>query len=418
MTRHILNIGAILLSTALFLFGNGLLGTLLPVRAQLEGFSDLEIGLMGSSYFGGFVLGCFAGPHLLARSGHIRIFAVAAAIVAAAILAFPLIVDWVAWALYRALIGFAAANLYMTLESWLNDRATNETRGRLLSAYVIVNLLALVAGQWLLLAGPPTGFELFSVAAMLFALCLIPVGLTRLPQPDPQPAPRVRLKRLFAISPVGVAGCVAVGLANGAFWTLAPLYATSQGLDLAGLAAFMSAFILGGAIVQWPLGRWSDRFDRRYVIAAVSMAASAAGLALGTFGGAGVDGMLLMTLVACFGAAMLPLYGLSIAHANDRVPREAFMEAAAGLLLVNALASVIGPTLAAVVTAAAGPASLFLYTAVIHAAMAVFAIVRTQVRESADLHRDPFEPVVQGSPAVLPLDPRGPEQEETAEAPA
>jgi len=417
MASQILAIGAILLSTIFLLMGNGLLGTLTPIRAHLENFSDIEIGVMGSFYFAGFVLGCAAGPRLLARIGHIRTFAVAAALTAAVVLVQPIYPDPVVWYVVRAGFGFCAAILFMTIESWLNDRATNETRGRILSTYVVVNLTALTAGQWLLLAAPPEGYELFSLAAIVYACCLVPVGVTRLPAPEPVPAPTLRLRRLAAISPVGVAGVATVGLANGAFWTLSPVYAQSLGFDTGGVALFMTVVILGGAFVQFPLGRFSDRMDRRWVIAAVSAVACAAGILL-ALAGIGVSALpwLFYPLVGLFGAAMLPLYSLSIAHANDRLPREEFVEASAGLLLINALASIAGPVIAAVVISFAGNSALFAYTAIFHAAMAAFAILRIRVhqRPSEDT-REPFELLPaqpQSSPGVLPLDPRGPEQDE------
>ena len=409
------SIAAILFSTAVFVMGNGLIGTLTPVRAHIEGFSDIAVGALGAWYFSGFVIGCFAGPRLLARVGHIRAFAVAAALVAASVLIQPIWLNPIAWFAVRGIIGFSMAILYMAVESWLNDRASNQTRGRILSLYVAINLSALLLGQWLLLLAPPNSFELFSIGAMLYCLCLVPIGLTRLPAPVPRPAPRLDLIRIVTISPVGAAGCVTVGLANGAFWTLAPIYGQSLGFTTRELAMFMSVFIAGGALVQWPLGRISDGMDRRWIIAAACTAASFCGLLLGALGWLLVRAPeLFYGVVFILGASMLPLYSLSIAHANDRLPREEFVEASAGLLMINAAASIPGPLLASFVISTAGPYSLFLYTALAHAAMAFYAFTRMRVKEPAPLEtRDIFTPVPQGSPAALPLDPRGPRQEKS-----
>src|ERR1700733_5378347 len=254
MTRQLYSIGAILLSTAFLLLGNGLIGTLTPIRAHLEGFSSLAIGAMGSFYYLGFVMGCFAGPRMLARVGHIRTFAVAAALTSATVLLQPIFTAPAAWFADRAAFGFCAAIVYMAIESWLNDRATNETRGRILSAYVIVNLGCLALGQWLLLAAPTRGFELFSLAAILYVFCMVPVALTRLPQPSPQPAPILRVARLSRMAPVGMAGIVTVGLVNAAFWTLAPVYAQALGFSNFGVGLFMRAFIVGGPFFQFSLG--------------------------------------------------------------------------------------------------------------------------------------------------------------------
>lgn len=411
MTSQLSSVRAILLSTALFLMGNGLIVTLTPLRAHLDGFSTLAIGVLGACYFAGFVLGCFVGPLLLARAGHIRTFAVVAALMAAAVLVLPLSTSPYVWFEARAVAGFASANIFMTLESWLNDRATNETRGRLLSYYVMVNLSSLILGQWLLLLAQPTGFELFSIAGIFFCFCLMPVGMTRLPQPAPTHVPALRLKRLFVNSPVGTAGCITIGLANGAFWALAPVYGQSLGFSTRSLALFISAFIAGGALIQWPVGRLSDRFDRRWIIAIACAIACVAGIALVLLDATSLrTSPLLFALIAVFGAAMLPLYSLSIAHANDRLPRSEFVETSAGLLLISALASVAGPLLGSLVTAAAGPQTLFLYTAIVHAGMAIFTATRILARAAPkDETREPFEPVPQGSPASLELDPRAPE---------
>ncbi len=411
MTSQLSSIRAVLLSTALFLMGNGLTGTLTSLRAHLDGFPDVQIGVLGGCYYAGFVLGCFVGPWVLARAGHIRAFAVAAALSAAAVLVQPMYTAAVVWFIARGAIGFCNANLYMALESWLNDRATNETRGKLLSYYVMITLVSLILGQWLLLLAKPAGFELFSIGAMLYCLCVAPVGMTRLPQPAPARVPAIRLKRLFTISPVGTAGCITVGLANGAFWVLAPVYAQSLGFSTRELALFMSVFIAGGAIIQWPLGRFSDRFDRRWIIVIVCAVACVGAIALAVLGTTPLRASVwLYVLIALYGAAMLPLYSLSIAHANDRLPRTEFVEASAGLLLINAGASVIGPVFGALVTSVAGLQALFLYTAVVHSCMAIFTATRMLTRTPPeDETREPFEPVPQGSPASLPLDPRAPE---------
>ncbi len=410
MKKQIAAIGSILGATLIFLIGNGLLGTLLPVRARLENFSDLAIGLIGSAYFIGFVVGCYAGPRLLARVGHSRTFAVGSGLAAAATLLQVLGVQELLWILTRGVFGFAAANLYMVIESWLNDRATNETRGRIFSAYLTVNFGGLIVGQWLFSVGRPGGFTLFIIAAICYALCLIPMGLTRLPQPKRAEVPNLRPFKLYALSPVGVMGCIAVGLANGAIWTFAPVYAQDIGMRRS-VAFFMIAFTLGGALVQVPLGRLSDRMDRRYILAAVSLLAAAAGIALYWFG-SGQHPALTLGIAALLGIVALPIYGLSIAHTNDRLPREMFVEASATLLMVNALASVIGPVVAALVTARAGMSALFLYTAAIHIALVVFTLVRLGVNEKApEALREPFvaQPQ-QASPTSIELDPRGPDE--------
>ena len=410
MRNQLFSVAAILFSAAIFIAGNGLLGTLIPVRASLSGFSNLAIGVIGSAYFAGFVAGCFAGPRLLARVGHSRTFAVGAGLAAATTLLQSMFVSESFWVLMRVGFGFAAASLYMVIESWLNERASNEARGRVFAAYMTVNYASMIAGQMLLSSNKPTSFTLFNLAAVFYALCLIPVGLTTLPQPQATEVPRLRPQRLYRIAPVGVIGCIAVGLSNSALWTLAPVFAQDHGLTRTWLAIFMSVLTLGGAVVQLPLGRLSDRMDRRYVIAAICAAAAAIGVMLYLFAGEGRNVLLL--LIGLFGITALPFYGLSVAHANDRIPREAFVEVSATLLMINALASCFGPTFAAIVIDRFGTAALFLYTAAIHVSMLVFTVVRLQTREALiGETRDKFEMMPQqGSPAGLELDPRGPEE--------
>jgi MFS family permease len=405
-----LSVGAILLSTLIFLTGQGLTGVLLPVRGHLAHFSDFAIGLIGSAYYIGFIAGCYVGPRLLARVGHSRTFAAAAGLAAAIILMMSLAVNETAWFLLRGFFGFAAANVYMVIESWLNDRATNTTRGRIFAAYLLVNFTGLIVGQWTFIAGRPLSQTLFILAAIFYALCLIPLGLTRTPQPHAVEVPTLRPARMFAISPVGVAGCIAVGFANAACWTFLPVYAHDQHLTRGLLAGFMSAFTLGGALIQMPVGRLSDRVDRRAIIAGASLCAAALGVAMWYFGGRSQTATL--ALVALFGMAALPIYGLSVAHANDKLPREMFVEASATLLLINAAASVAGPVIAASVTDRFGMPTLFLYTAAVHISLAIFTFARIRTAASPP-HGERYAPMpAQASPTSLELDPRG-ERHET-----
>ncbi|HXC56909.1 MAG TPA: MFS transporter [Rhizomicrobium sp.] len=404
MRKQLWAIAAILFSTALYIVGNGLIGVLIPVRAHMEGFSNLVLGVIGSFYFLGFVLGCYAGPRLLARVGHSRTFGIGAGLSAATILLQSMFVSEFVWIVMRGAFGVAAACIYMVIESWLNDRASNENRGRIFSLYLTVNFSSVIVGQMLFGTGRPTSFALFSLAAILYALSLIPMGLTRLPQPAAAHVPVLRPLRLYRLVPVGVMGCIAVGFANSAVWTLSPVYAQAHGLNKGWIAVFMSVFTFGGAIVQLPLGRLSDRMDRRIIIAFVCVAAAGLGVALATFGGA--HRWTILPLICGYGMVALPLYGLSVAHSNDRIARADFVETSATLLLINSLASVLGPTVAALVMGRFGTAALFYYTAAIHVAMAAFAMARIAVKDPGP-HREKFaaQPE-QATPASAELDPR------------
>jgi MFS family permease len=414
MRKQILAVGAILFSTALYIMGNGLIGVLIPVRAHAEGFSNFALGIVGSAYFAGFVSGCFIGPRLLARVGHSRTFAVGAGVSAATVLLQSMFVSVALWVVLRAAFGVAAACIYMVIESWLNDRATNENRGRVFSAYLTVNFSSIIVGQMLFGTSQETSFALFSLAAVFYALCLIPMGLTRLPQPHAAHVPKLRPLKLYRRAPVGVIGCMAVGVANSAVWSLSPVFAQAHGLHQTWIAVFMSVFTLGGALVQLPLGRISDRIDRRAIIAFVCVTAAVLGIALATFGAAHRG--YLLPLIFCFGVVALPLYGLSVAHANDRMAPGAFVETSATLLMINSLSSVGGPTIAALIMGWFGTQALFLYTAAIHTAMAVFAILRITTKERAT-SRERYEsmPLPElSTPAEASLDPRSADEQEAA----
>lgn len=406
MVSQLSSISAILLSALVFYVGNGLLTTLIPVRAHLEGFSTLVVGVIGSAYYIGFVMGCFLSPRLLARVGHVRSFSVGAGAVAALALLQSIWVAPVIWIFTRAIYGFGVAGLFMVLESWLNDRASNANRGQIFSAYTTVNFGGIMLGQALFATSPPQGFTLFALGAICCALSLIPVGMTALSQPLRPPVPVLQPGKLFRISPVGVAGCVAAGLANGALWALLPIYGIERGLSGILLSLFLVVFSLGGTLVQAPVGRLSDHMDRRYVIAGCCLLASFAGLSMALL--PLNHPYLLLLNIAVLGVLMLPLYGLSVAHANDRIPRKDFVESTATLLLINALASTVGPTVAAIVMGWFGPRSLFFFTAAIHMGMLIFALVRLGIVHApgAD-HRDRFKFLPDHvSPGALSLDPR------------
>jgi MFS family permease len=409
MVPQLASIAAILFTTLVFLTGNGLVSTLIPVRAHMEGFSTLTIGIIGSAYFAGFVLGCFSGPRWLNRVGHVRTFSVCAGLCAAATLIMSMWTSELSWIAMRALFGFAAANMYMVIESWLNDRARNETRGSVFAAYLSVNFAGLMIGQLLFATARPDSFVLFSLTTVFYALCLMPMGLTDLKQPAPAPVPKLRPLKLYRISPVGVAGCIAGGLANNAVWTLAPVYAQAEGLSSGWIALFMVAFTLGGTLVQVPVGRLSDRMDRRWVIVGTCALAATAGILIALFGGHGR--WVMLGSIGLFGVLMLPLYGLSVAHANDRIPRASFVESSATLLLINSIASVLGPTIAASVMDGFGAPSLFFFTASVHTAMLIFTLVRLRRKEPA-ASRERFAPLPhESSPASLELDPRKADEE-------
>ena len=381
MTAALVPITALLLSVALLLMGNGLQGTLLPVRANIEDFSTFDIGMLGSAYYLGFAVGCLYGPHVVRRAGHIRTFAAMVAIASSVALVHALILDSLVWSALRAATGFCFAVLYTVIESWLNEKATNKTRGVVFSVYTIINLSVITLGQLMVTLHDPKDFPLFSLASILVSLAAVPVALTRAPGPAPIQAVTIRFRYMYSRSPVGVAGCLAVGLANGAFWALGPVFAQTDKTDLTGVALFMSVTVIAGAIGQWPLGRLSDRIDRRKVMIIACVGAAVAGLGMVFFGQ--VWNRAILAFAFLFGLFAFPLYALSVAHMNDFVEPEGYVEAASGLLLVFAVGAVAGPLIASEVVRMFGMQSLFAYTACVHFAFAAFAVYRMKMRAPA-----------------------------------
>jgi len=386
--QALLPVTALLLSAAILLTGNGLQGILLPVRAELEGFSTVAIALIGSSYFAGFAIGCLFGPRLVRSVGHIRTYTAMTATAAAIALLHSFIVWPACWWALRMVTGFCFAVLYMVIESWLNERATRETRGFVLSAYMIINLTVITVGQMLLPLHDPKGMELFAIASILVSFAAVPVALTRSAAPAPIESAKVRIGKLYSISPTGLTTCFAVGFANGPFWALGPQFARSSGLDDTGIALFMSTAVLGGALGQWPLGRLSDLGDRRRVILLASFAAALAGLLVMMRPFESTAALLAMG--ALWGAFAFSLYSLGVAHANDHAAPSDFVETSSGLLLVYAAGAITGPFIASLVTDSLGHASLFGYSAVVHVVLIGFVLWRTSASE-APPHEEQIE---------------------------
>lgn len=400
-----LSLAALFASAAILFLGGGLNGVLIPVRAALEGFSTLEIGLLGTFAAVGTIIGCVLSPGLIARIGHIRAFAVLAAGAAVVALLHGLVVDPWLWVAMRVPTGLCFAGLATVVESWLNASAGNRARGRVMATYMVIQLSMQTMGQLLLMTADPALLNLFAVVALAITASLIPVGLTRAITPGPVASVRLRLGRLYHYSPSGVVGALAVGLVNGAFWALAPWYADQQGLDTGAIALFMSAAVIGGALLQYPLGKLSDRVDRRHVILVTAAATvlAASGLALLT----GLFPLAPFLFAGLLGAFMFALYPLSVAHVNDHVTEGQFVEASSGLLLLQGSGAVVGPVLAALIMAGIGPTGLFAWIALVNLLLIGFVLSRLRrAARPTEAERGDFVVLPASATAGLDLDPR------------
>ncbi len=378
MVRNILPISALLLGSGLLMFAGGIHGLILPVRGSLEGFSSGSLGLLGTGWAIGYVLGCLIAPRLVGAVGHIRTFGVMCALAAVAILLQSLVIEAWVWIPVRGISGFCFAGAAMIVESWLNDRAQPNTRGTIFGVYTMVNLGAVTAGQMAISLGDPTGFVFFAVGAMVYCLALIPTALSTSASPAPLTSVRLDIRALWRNSPVAVVAVFLVGVSNAAFGTLAAVYADRVGLALTAIALFASIPVLAGALAQVPIGFASDRMDRRKVLLGTAIVALAADLAFVLLL---PEGRLLnLILVGVFGAAIFAMYPIIVAHANDHAPAGTSIQVSGGLLMVFGIGSIIGPLIAGVAMTEVGPQGLFLTTVGAHVLMILFTMWRIMVK--------------------------------------
>ena len=368
----------LLIAASLLLGGNGLQGTLIALRGAQEGFSAAAIGLMGTFYFAGFLLGCLAVPHIMKAVGHVRAFSALAAIAASGTLLLVLVIDPVMWCAVRFAGGFCFAALFTIMESWLNSGVANSDRARVLAIYRIVDIGSVTSAQFLIPVVGAGGFAIFAIMSIMITLSLVPVSLGDRSNPAPPEDVRLDLARVWRISPLGCIGCIAVGVTNSAFRTLSPVYAEQIGMSVADVVTFVSVGIFGGAIIQYPLGHLSDRWDRRSVLLITTCCAMLAALALAF--AAGSDPFLNFVIVFVFGSFAMPLYSLSAAHSNDRADRGEFVLVNAALMLFYSFGAIGGPFAASAAMQSFGPSALFVFSATVYAIFILVTLYRMQVR--------------------------------------
>jgi len=381
MKHALAPVGALLIGVSILLTGQGLQGTLLPVRAGLESFSTLSIGIMGGAYFFGFTLGCLKGGELVKRVGHVRVFAAMTALASASPLLHSLVLIPAVWSFLRLLTGFCFAVLYVVIESWLNERATNESRGIIFSTYVMITLTMMAAGQMMLLLYDPESMQLFAIASVLVSLAAIPVALSTSPTPEPPVTGNVDLRKLFLISRSGTIGCLISGLANGSFWALGPVFATAVSDNVDTAAWFMTSAVFGGALSQWPLGFLSDKLGRRRVMSGAAFAGTLLGVLM-VATGSGMSFLQLNLFSAAWGFIAFPIYSIAVAHTNDYAEPNDYVSISSGLLLMYGAGAIIGPFLASALMTALGTMALYAYTGAVHLLLTLYAITRIIRRTS------------------------------------
>lgn len=413
MISAIIPVSSLLLGMAILLAGSGLIGTLLGLRASVEGFSGLTLGLVMSGFFAGYIIGAFACPPLIRRIGHIRAFTAMAALAAVVSLLYGMIVDPWVWWLLRLANGVAMVAIYMVIESWLNEQM-HDQRGRIFAAYMTISFVALGLGQFLIAIYGAEELGSFALVAILYCIGLIPIALTPVSQPTPIVTPRLPLARLYRMSPVGFMGGLVSGLVSGAFWGLSAAFAAEQGLSDVDVAIFVSAAIFGGAFMQWPVGRAAEHRDRRVVLVGVCMLAALSACAMFAVGRASIPALIVAT--GFYGGFAFTLYSLAVAQTHDRFHSSEALEATKALLVLHGTGAVIGPVLAGGMMSVLGSRILPLVLAAMLIGLVWFTLWR--------IRRDPpvpdeelteFLPVQRTSAEAMEMDPRTPDSSHDAE---
>ncbi|TVQ47487.1 MAG: MFS transporter [Gammaproteobacteria bacterium] len=388
----------LLLGLALIMLGAGLQGTLLGLRATLEGFPTIATGLMMSAYYLGFLVGSLTTSRLVAKVGHIRVFAALASLASMTILVHSVAVDVYAWVVLRVLSGICFAGIYIVAESWLNDRASNQTRGRIFAVYMMINFGGLAAGQFLLNLADPQLPALFMLVSVLVSLAAVPLVLSSRQGPSFARASALPLPAIYQRSPMAVVGVIAAGLASGAIFGMTAVYAATAGLSVAQTASLVAMPILGAMLLQWPLGLLSDRIDRRRV---VSLAAGLALLAALATLWVAVGSPLFYLAMLLLGGATLPVHGIAASHLNDQLALDQMVAASSTLILLSGAGAAAGPLLVALLMGTLGGAGFLWFFLLVSLLLLVFSVWRIFLHVGPD--EDSKRPWVATRPAVSPV---------------
>jgi MFS family permease len=367
----------LLLGVMLLMVGNGVQGTLLGIRGNEEGFSTLQLSVVMSAYFVGFLFGSMQAPRMIRRVGHVRVFAALGSLISAILVIYPVFPDWIVWTLLRVLAGFCFSGIYITAESWLNNTATNETRGQALSAYMIVQMLGIIASQVLLNLPDASGFALFIIPSVLVSLAFMPILLAATPAPTFDSSRRLSFRELFRISPLGCVGMLLTGGVFSAMFGMASVWGAEVGLTVREISLFVGALYLGGLVLQYPIGWASDRMDRRKLIMALSFIA---GVAMAITAVATPPFLFMLVAAFLLGGITNPVYSLLIAYTNDFLSREDMAGASAGLIFLNGFGAIFGPLITGWMMETVGPGGFFLFISILFLALGGYALWRMSKR--------------------------------------
>jgi MFS family permease len=373
----------LLTGMGVLMLGAGLQGTLIGLRATLEGFAPFVTGVVMSCYYLGYIAGSIGAPQLMQRVGHIRVFAALTAVASAAILLQAALVSPPVWAVLRMISGFCFAGIYVIAESWLNDRASNVNRGTLLASYMLVLYLGLGSGQFLLTAADPKGPLLFLLVSVLISLAVVPIALVVQRAPEFDIPRKIRFIDLYHASHMGVVGVIAAGFVTSSVSAMGPVYAQLIGLNSRELATFMGVSIFAAAATQLPIGRLSDRVDRRNVLITVCVLASCIAVSAAAYDA--MSKAMLFVFSAAFGGIALTLYSLSLSHINDHLAADQIVSASGSVILLNGLGSIVGPMSIALLMNRFGPPAYFFALAAAVGSLAAYGLWRKSQRPPVPL---------------------------------
>ncbi|MEI4234409.1 MFS transporter [Roseovarius sp. D22-M7] len=370
---------ALLLGMTLIMIGNGMQATLMGVRGGIEGFGTLQLSLITSAYFLGFLVGSRTTPDLIRRVGHVRVFAALGSFISAGLIAFPVLTDPYSWTVIRVILGFCLSGVYVTAESWLNNAADNTTRGKILSAYMIAQTSGMIAAQGLMNLGDASGFFLFVIPSILVSLSFAPILLSATPTPAFETDKPMTLLRLYHSSPLAFVAMLLLGGVFAAQFGMASVYGAEAGLSVAQISGFIAAIFTGSMVLQVPIGWLSDRMDRRWLILGVSLVGA---LSTGVGAFLGVDFRTLLVLGFIMGGMALPLYSLLIAYTNDFLEVEDMAAASGGLVFVYGVGAIFGPLAVGQMMDMIGPEGFWVFLSATFAATVLYAGWRMTRRPS------------------------------------
>ncbi|MBC8363534.1 MAG: MFS transporter [Actinobacteria bacterium] len=388
----IAGVWALFLAFAFLQVGNGLQRILLPIRGESEGIGAGAMGMVMAFHFGGYLLGAKVITRALRAVGHIRVFAALASTASTAVLVNAVLVTPLSWSIVYLVGGLCNAGVFVVLESWLNDRASNETRGKILGLYMMVMMGGTAGGQWLINVGAPEGFELFVLSSVLISLAVIPVTLSASSTPPMTTSETMPVREVYRTVPSAVIGLFFCSFVQSAATSMGAVYGIESGMSTAKVATFTSVAVIGAVVLQVPLGSLSDRYHRSAVIAIVATV-SCVLAALGTVVPA--SGNLILLLNFAFGAFVFPLYGQFVALANDWIPPEKRLAAASAIVMVSGVGAVFSPMALAIAMEAFGPKGYYATLSAVLAALVVYLLVRIRMRAPMPVERQSkFQPIL------------------------